>query len=96
MSYKLITLIVAKRKGLYLLEQLSEKKGIVTADKSNVRGSTIYDKNGVEMEILTVLVEQERADEIFEYLFVEAELDEAHQGLIYQVDLRRASKYSLS
>jgi len=95
MNYKLITCIFSNNKGKAIIEYLSKEKTIITADRSNSRGTSLSNARGIEMEVITVLVEQSQADEIFEYLFFEAELDKPHNGIIYQQNIRKASKYSL-
>ena len=95
MSHKLITCILAGHKAKSIIERLSKEKGIITADKSSSRGTSLSNISGEEMEVITVLVETYRADDIFEYLYFEAELDKAHHGMIYQQKIKRASKYTL-
>lgn len=95
MNYKLITCIMADRKAASLIKSLKEKRGIVTADRSTSRGTSLLNLRGEEMEVMTVLVEADEADEVFEYIFFEADLNKPHHGLMYQQDVKRASKYAL-
>lgn len=95
MSHKLITCILFGHKARVIIETLAKEKGIITADKSTARGTSILNVNGEEMEVITVLVEEFRADEIFEYLYFEAELNKPHHGMIYQQSIKKASKYTL-
>jgi hypothetical protein len=47
------------------------------------------------VEIITVLVEESQADEMFYYLYDELKIGEPHKGMIYQEAVLRATKYSL-
>ena len=40
-----------------------------------------------EKAVVTVLVEEERADEVFEFIFYEAEINQPHGGLMFQQPL---------
>ena len=95
MDYKLITCILTGHKSKGIIEKLSKEKGIITANKSTSRGTSLSNINGEEMEVITVLVESNKADEVFEYLFFEADLNSAHHGMIYQEKIKRASTYTL-
>jgi hypothetical protein len=83
------------KKAASLINDLKEKMGIVTADRSRARGTSLLNSTGEEMEVITVLVSKDQADEVFEYIFFEAGLNKPHQGLIYQQELLRASRYTL-
>lgn len=96
MSYKLITAIMLNNEAIKIIESLKVYKGIITADRSNARGSTIKNTNGVEMAVVTILVEEKVADDIFEYVFFEANINQPNKGIIYQQDIKRSSKYLLS
>ncbi len=95
-SPKIITCLIPHHKSLEILEHLSSDKGIIMANKSNARGSSYAtDFTWVEMEILDVIVEASRADEIFAYLYNLAEVNTPQGGLIYQHKLTKASQYQL-
>lgn len=95
MNAKLITAIMSNRKAASIIELLKDKKGIITADRSNARGTTIVNEGGVEMEVLTVLVDENESDDIFSFIFIESEIDKPQHGIMYQQDIKRASKYLL-
>ena len=79
-----------------LIQKLLEEKGITTANKNNVRGeSRISGHADEEMEMFTVLVEAERADEIFEFIYFEIEIYNSHHGFMFQYDASRASDFVL-
>jgi nitrogen regulatory protein PII len=94
MSYKMITAVITDSKSTPILEALAEK-GVATANRSKARGTSIRNENGVEMEILTVLVEDKKADEVFTYIYEEANIVEPHHGMIYQQEIKKASNYKL-
>lgn len=93
---KRITCILPDHQCLILLKRLSAEKNIIMANKSRARGSS-YTTNfaWVEMEVLEVVVEESRADEIFHYLYEETNINTPHGGIIFQNSLSRSSDYSL-
>lgn len=94
--YKAITLVMPEHRTRNLIKKLQEEKGITTANKSNVRGSSMV--SGIqneEVEMLTVIVEESRANEIFNYLYLEAEVYEPHHGVLYQSDVGLATDFIL-
>ncbi|MFN3239761.1 MAG: hypothetical protein ACE37D_22285 [Pseudomonadales bacterium] len=87
---KQIVCIVTKGRGKALVEAVSEEFGIFNANFSNARGvgrSANTGRSGFggqqERDVFSLTVEQERADELFEYLYFKAELDKPRNGLIY-------------
>jgi hypothetical protein len=94
---KLITCIIPHHKTLQIIEELAQDKGIIMANKSSARGSSYTtDFEWVEMEVLEVIVQADKADETFSYLFEVGEIDKPHGGLIFQHALSRASDYKLT
>jgi hypothetical protein len=95
-EYKLITCNIFAHKSIDMIKRLKEEKGIVTANKSSARGtSSVSNFIFKEVEVLSVVVEESRADEIFNFLYEELELDKPHRGMIYQNTLGRSSSYEL-
>ncbi|MDQ1340377.1 MAG: hypothetical protein QG567_1534 [Campylobacterota bacterium] len=95
-EYKLITCIVLGKIASETLEKLKSEKDIVTANKIKARGTsskTSYKMS--EVEILTVVVEKERVDEIFEYLFYLLEIDQPSKGMMLQQALSKMTSYKL-
>jgi hypothetical protein len=87
-NYKLITLVIPGHKSLSILEGLVKDKFITTGNKTNARGiSSNQNDEDMEMEVLTVLVDEDLAEDTFEYLYEKADLNEPHSGLIYQTAL---------
>jgi hypothetical protein len=95
-NYKLITCNIFGHHSLEMIKRLKEEKGITKANKSSARGtSSLHNYRFAEIEILSVVVEEERADEIFSFLYSTLELDKPHHGIIYQNKLGRSSEYLL-
>ena len=101
-NQKLITCVLPKGICLDVIKSLKEEKGITTANMNTARGAgklTPLAYRGVgeqsEKEILTVTVDSETADEIFEYIYDEGKIDRPHGGLIYMSSLDRVSPYLL-
>jgi len=95
-NYKQITCMVADRIPISVLKKLKEEKGIITADKTDARGSSSNSNFEMKkMQILTVVVEDARADEIFEYLYHILEIDQPDRGIMLQSKLARMTEYTL-
>ena len=99
---KLITCILPKDVAAPLLKTLRENRGIVSANFNFARGVgriTPLAYRGVgeqsEKEIVSVVVTADRADEIFEFIYHEAQIGRPHGGMMYLTPLARASSYSL-
>ena len=100
--HKLITCILPFGVAMPLLRALKTKKGIVSANINNARGagrlSVVADRklgDETEKQVFTVVVPPDRADEIFEFIYVEAEIDRPHGGLMYMGKLHHASTFTL-
>ncbi len=85
-----------------MVQTLRNEKGIVTANVNNARGlgkltRHTYRRLGdqTEKQILTVVVPDDQADEIFEFIYHEAQIDRPHGGLIYVSKLERATPFVL-
>lgn len=99
-NQKLITSIIPKGAGREVLIGLRHEHGINTGNINMARGTGTYNplsKRGVgeqtEKEMLTVVVPEEKADEIFAYIYHAARIGEPHHGIIFQSDLVCASPY---
>jgi hypothetical protein len=92
-SYKLITCLLYHAGGVHLLKALLEK-GLASANLHHARGAHIgaqSDRTGlppmVQTEILTVMVAEEQAEEIFEFIYVQGKIGEINQGFLYMETL---------
>lgn len=101
-THKLITCLLPKGVAPGIVKLLKEEKGIFKANINSARGLgkiTPLAYRGVgeqsEKEILNVVVEAQLADEIFEFIYYEADINRPHGGMMYQCDLRRATPFIL-
>lgn len=97
---KLITCIVAKGRAAALQSALIEEKGIHSANIHHGRGVGRFAplaERGVgeqgEKEIVEISVDGAIADEVFEFVFFEAEINQPHGGVIYMTSLSSASEF---
>lgn len=91
---KHIECLTPHRRGIEIIEKL-EKLNIFTANRSFAKGTSANSTDPIEVEVITLIVEAQRADEIFEFLYNELELDKPHNGLIYQSTIKRITPYRL-
>ncbi len=94
-NYKLITLIIPGHKSLQILDGLVKEKFITTGNKTNARGMSNTTGASEEMEVLTVVVDGDLAEDTFNYLYEKAELYDPHSGIIYQSPLTKITEYTL-
>lgn len=101
-EHKLITCILPHGVGHDVLEKLEKEKNILTASVNHARGSgklTPQEYRGAgeqtEKEILEVVVPAEQADAIFEYLYITADINRPHGGLMYMATLGKATPFVL-
>ena len=95
---KLITCILPKGKAIDLEKKLHHEKGIDSANIWNGRGSgtkKITIQSEIEVEIISVVIEEDIADEIFEYIYHEADIGAVSSGFMYQTKLLKSSKFIL-
>ena len=101
-NQKLIFCILPKGVALKVAGQLKEVHGIMTSNISNARGVgkiTPLAYRGIagqsEKEILSIAVSANNADEIFEFIYHEAHIDQPHGGIMYMHALQKTTEYSL-
>ena len=95
---KLITCILPKGKSLEVVKKLHDEKGLTAINVSNGRGSSAHKRKiqaESEVEILTVVIDDERADEIFEFIYFEAEIGGISRGFMYQGRLSASTNFVL-
>ena len=100
--HKLITALLPKGRAMKVVEQLFHEHGITRVNVNHARGVgkiTPQRHRGIEetteKEIMTVIVEADRADEIFEYIYNEAEINRPHGGLMYQQPVLDTTLFNL-
>lgn len=99
---KLITCILPKGVAAPMSRRLKDEKGIEACDINNARGvgrstqlRTQRLGDVVEKEIMTVVTSAEQADEIFDFIFYEADINRPHGGMIFMTKLERSSHFEL-
>ncbi len=97
---KRITCFLPKGAGIRLVEKLHSEKNIDSTNVHTGRGlrtvESVKDYGAwSEQDILTVVVNASRADEIFDFIFFQGELNKPAGGFIYQTTLTQASHYVL-
>jgi len=94
--FKLITCVMQERLANEIIKMLQDEKKIFTANKFRAKGTSIAQHLDIrQMEVLTVVVEEQRADDIFALIYSEAKIDRPHGGLIFQEALGRSTLYTL-
>ena len=91
---KRITCFLPKGTGVKMVEKLQSEKNIVSTNVHSGRGQRTAE-TWKEQEILTVIVDADRAEEIFEYIYFQGKLNEPGGGFIFQSDLNRATSFKL-
>ena len=91
---KRITCFLPKGTGVKMVEILQSEKNIVSTNVHSGRGQRTAE-TWKEQEILTVIVDADRAEEIFEYIYFQGKLNEPGGGFIFQSDLNRATSFKL-
>ena len=99
-NIKRITCFLPKGAGIRLVEMLHVEKNIDSTNVHTGRGlrtvESVKDYGAwSEQDVLTVVVDAERVDEIFEFIFFQGELNKPGGGFIYQTSLIKASHYTL-
>lgn len=86
--YKIIHCLLPMGRAAEVMERLRVEKGIASSFHHHARGGGIGSRKGresfhyLEREIATVLAPEERADEIFEFLYFAAGLNQPHAGMV--------------
>ena len=100
--HKLITAILPKGKDKELMCKLVNDLKIASVNVNFARGLgriTPHRHRGVddvtEKAIVSVIVEEARADEVFEFIFYEADINQPHGGLMFQQPLLANTLFTL-
>ncbi len=100
-NLKRIVCVLPQGKALKLVHLLHEQKGVDNTNIHRGRGrsttvaQTVSFGQYAEVEVVTLLVEEERAEEIFQFIFFEAEINRPHGGFLYQVPLAQSTEFKL-
>jgi hypothetical protein len=102
---KIITCILPDEgQDMALLKMLRARKGIITANTFQCRGFGLRLRRrfkgrrqvaGYSVRVVTVVVQEDQADDLFEYIYYQVSFDHPCPGLIYQGDLLAATPYTL-
>lgn len=92
-----ITAILPGHVCKIMAERLLKERAIMTANISHARGhSVVSGLVSEEMEVLNVIVDEDIADFIFEFIYFEAGIDKPHGGIMFQEHIHKAADYLLS
>jgi len=89
---------------MVLLKALRKEKGVITANTFQCRGFGLQLRRkymgkrqvaGYAVRVITVVVQEDQADDLFDYIFYQVNFDHPCPGLIYQGDLLAATPYTL-
>lgn len=87
-EYRLITCFLPVGRGKEVLDALRKQKGIHSAFVHHARGAGVDSGRSnkvpfyVEREIITVLTPKELADDIFEFVYFAAGINQPHAGMV--------------
>ena len=97
---KLITSFLPHGTGVPIIKLLKQETGICTGNINSSRGTgssagaSDFD-NWVEVDVLDVVVNADRADEIFNFIYEKAGIGEGNHGFMMQQTLVMSTKFSL-
>ena len=97
---KLITSFLPHGTGVSMINLLKQETGVCTGNVNSSRGTgssagaSDFD-SWVEVDVLDVVVDANRADEIFNFIYEKAGIGEGNHGFITQQNLARSTKFSL-
>ncbi len=101
-EYKRITAILPSGVALPLLKRVREEKEVLCANVHHARGVghlTRGMRRGfgeqAEKDVLNVVVESGRADEMFAFVFEGADMNRPHGGFLYQSRVVASTGYRL-
>ncbi len=96
---KLITCFLPKGKALEVADLLHHRESMISCDFTGGRGRGLVQSisygRWVEVDILSIIVRAEEADDIFELIYHEAGIGHYQGGFIFQTDLLRSTPFTL-
>ena len=96
---KLITSFLPKGTGLDLVKALKDETGISTGNVSSSRGTGSSAGNDfgewVEVDVFDVIVDTDRAEEIFSFIYDKAGIGDGNDGFMIQSNLTKSTKFTL-
>ncbi|VAX23862.1 hypothetical protein MNBD_NITROSPINAE04-192 [hydrothermal vent metagenome] len=95
---KVIIAFVPTGVGTRVGAELASEKQIMSWFVGHARGHTLsgqIERKGIgewmEKEVLTVVIPKVQADELFDYIFWKADIDQRHGGFMFMTDLKSAT-----
>ena len=96
---KLITSLLPKGTGLGIVKLLNDEANISAGNVNSCRGTGTSGNSEfgewVEVDVLEVVVNSERADEVFNFIYDKAGIGEGNHGFMTQGSLIKSSKFSI-
>jgi hypothetical protein len=96
---KLITSFLPKGTGLDLVKALKNETGVSTGNVSASRGTGTSSNSNfgewIEVDVFDVIVDADRADEIFSFIYDKAGIGEGNHGFMIQSNLAKATRFTL-
>ena len=96
---KLITSFLPKGTGLDLVKALKDETGVSTGNVSSSRGTGSSAGNDfgewVEVDVFDVIVDTDRAEEIFSFIYDKAGIGDGNDGFMIQSNLTKSTKFTL-
>ena len=96
---KLITSLLPKGTGLGIVKLLNDEANISAGNVNSCRGTGTSGNSEfgewVEVDVLEVVVNSERADEVFNFIYDKAGIGEGNHGFMTQGSLTKSSKFSI-
>lgn len=86
--FRVIHCILPSGRGYGLLGRLKNEMGIASGFAHHARGGGISTRKGresfyyLEKEVVTVLAPEDRADEVFEFIYLASGVNEPHAGMV--------------
>ena len=93
---KLITCLIPKGKGVKTISALKDEKQVNSANVYSGRSNLFRaDGHEIESETLAVVVPEERAEEIFSFLYEQLEIDSPNNGILFHNPLSSTTQFSV-
>lgn len=96
---KLITCILPKGRAISIVKLLHDEKGIDSANVASGRGIGMVESISYglwsEVDILTVTVDVDQADDVFAFIYDKADIDKVGRGFMFQNGLTRSTPFTL-
>lgn len=96
-----IICVLPKGRAMELVRLLHEEKNIEAVNFHSGRGRSTAVTDSIsygqyaEVEVVSVIVEAQQAEDIFDFIFFEADINKPHGGFLYQVPLSLSNAFHL-